>query len=270
MAVAAINVAEGSTGSLQILTATASDARGAESLKNAARSPSHVQQMCYLVGRPSIAPAPMKQLQNSSTESSKLHWLFLSDASRPTEPYNTVLCETRNFAVLPTKGSIVPGWVLVIPKFPITRLADVPKELRGELDDIVCSTIEGLQSRFGNVYSFEHGGFARSKVSCGVDQAHLHIACLDFDLLDAVQLKGDKQWVECVHSRVPSDMPIGDEYWFVSSNEKSIFAPVVLPESQFFRKVIARHAGRPNRWDYRIDGFEENVKITIKALAGNE
>ena len=202
-------------------------------------------------------------------EGSKLHWLFLPGAERSDAKYDTILEETPNFVVLPTKGSIVRGWVLVVPKFPISRMADVPESLRGELDEVVEATLEKLEDRFGSAFSFEHGGFKGSQVSCGVDQAHLHIASLDFDLLKSAEAASQGGWVEVNQSRALADGVVDQEYWFASSEKRTIYKPVDFPVSQFFRKIVADHMHEREAWDYKAHDFLENVDLTIRAFAAH-
>lgn len=207
----------------------------------------------------------IKDMRNSS----KLHWLFLPGRHSAVARYDQIITESSNFAVLPTKGSIVPGWVLIVPKFPIARMADIPAAYRSELSALVEAISNKIEDQFGSVFSFEHGGYHGSKVSCGVDQAHLHLAPLGFDLVDAAAKGSQGQWREIDHCRVPANPLTAKEYWFVSSSTKTIFKPIVSPQSQFFRKIIAEHEQQADSWDYKTHPFIENVEQTIKAIGAN-
>ena len=211
----------------------------------------------------------MDRTDTKPDSGNKFHWLFLP-GQRPTgATYDTVVEETQHFAVLPTKGSIVPGWVLVVPKFPIPRMADVPDKLHEELGELVNRVSKTLQSQFGTPYVFEHGGLKGSKVSCGVDQAHLHIACLDFDLLMAVEDELHREWQDMSPHKLPNSELAESEYWFVSNGTTAKSKSVDVPCSQFFRKIIARETGKVGLWDYRSDDFMDNVSKTIEAMGAN-
>ncbi|WP_195820670.1 HIT family protein [Roseobacter sp. MH60115] len=214
-----------------------------------------------------MAAMDLKDTQPDS--GNKFHWLFLQGQSSTTAIYDTVVEETQNFAVLPTKGSIVPGWVLVVPKFPTPRIADVPEELHAELGALVQRVSGKLESAFGNTYTFEHGGLKGSKISCGVDQAHLHIAALDFDLVQAAMSETAGSWIDASSAIFPSAELAEGEYWFVSAGDTAKFKTVDKPCSQFFRRIIARKAGHSGLWDYRSEDFMENVTSTIKAMGAN-
>lgn len=199
----------------------------------------------------------------------KFHWLFLPGQRSTTALYDTVIEETKNFAVLPTKGAIVAGWVLVVPKFPTPRMADIPQSMLGELRELVNRTTRNIEAKFGATYTFEHGGFKGSPVSCGVDQAHLHLAPIDFDLLQAAQAETAGGWVHTGTDRVPQGDWTDSEYWFVSSGKASAYKAIDSAHSQFFRKIIARETGNADRWDYRCNDFIENVSVTLKAIGAN-
>ncbi|MEQ8340275.1 MAG: HIT domain-containing protein [Marinovum algicola] len=211
----------------------------------------------------------MHHLDRQASTESKFHWLFLNGEKPSAELYDTIIDETANFAVLPTKGSIVPGWVLIVPKFPVSRIADVPETLSVELSTLVRRVVEKVQAEFGKTFAFEHGGYKGSKISCGVDQAHLHVVPLPFDLVDAAETASPGSWNSFGSTLIPNgDMP-DDEYWFVSDGNLSKYKALSEPSSQFFRKVIACGVGSKDSWDYRQADFIENVKVTLKTVGAN-
>lgn len=146
-------------------------------------------------------------------------------------------------------------------------MADVPIGKLDELNDLVCRVVLKVEARFGTAYSFEHGGLEGSKVSCGVDQAHLHIAPLRFDLIKAAQTTSPGNWNHVGVSMLPRGDFGNSEYWFVSSGKDAMVKAIDNTSSQFFRKIIAREAGTPEYWDYKSNDFIENVATTIRAMA---
>lgn len=211
----------------------------------------------------------MQRADNQPEKESKFHWLFLP-GERPREAlYDTIVEESANFAVLPTKGSIVPGWVLIVPKFPVCRMADVPKNLSEELIDLARLVAARIEAEFGPVYFFEHGGQKGSKIACGVDQAHLHIVPLSFDLMREAEANSPGAWRNLGSDFLPlNDLP-EDEYWFVSGGGEAKYKIVGEPSSQFFRKIIALHSGQKDAWDYRDADFIGNVGITLSSMSAN-
>jgi ATP adenylyltransferase len=210
----------------------------------------------------------MAQNEIHSESATKFHWLFLHGQRKETPLYDTKLDESKHFVVLPTKGSIVAGWVLVVPRFPVPRMADIPCEMLDELHDLVTRVRNKIDSQFGRSYAFEHGGLKSSTVSCGVDQAHLHIAPLDFDLIKAAQEISPGGWTRGA-SQLPRDSFVDTEYWFASSGDDAICKAIDRPCSQFFRRIIAEKAGLEDFWDYKQHDFIENVYTTVKSMSVN-
>lgn len=214
-----------------------------------------------------VAQLEMKPTNRNQRDTSKFHWLAFNEGKAGNALYDTIIDETDNFAVLPTKGSIVPGWVLIVPKFPIARIADVPEDTRDELSGLVQRVSERLQESFGKVFSFEHGGYRGSQISCGVDQAHLHLTALDFDLLHAAQASTETAWTKAERGLIPHKEIGSDEYWFVSCGELALSHIVREPTSQFFRRLIAEHYNLHDHWDYRTNDFCKNVNTTLEKLS---
>lgn len=233
--------------------------------------PFDLAKMWYRIIKQSLNMTPMDLEDTESDTGTKFHWLFLpGQRSSATAIYDRIILETENFAVLPTKGSIVPGWVLVVPKFPTPRMADVPEAMRGELGDLVNRICSQLEVEFGTTFTFEHGGLRGSAVSCGVDQAHLHIVPLAFDLIEAAELESPFEWSDVGSVRVPHSTQPDAEYWFVSSSSRARLKTIDHPCSQFFRRIIARKSGEPDLWDYRHADFVENIAVTLNTMCEND
>jgi hypothetical protein len=116
-----------------------------------------------------------------------------------------------------------------------------------------------LHKRYGRLISFEHGArTACSSTSCGTAHAHTHIVPFQEELID--ELQGLLPiWTPCRASEVASVVG-SNEYLFYSDfggnvgwNDPQGFVHVLRqPTSQFFRKILANHAGAPGTYDYRI------------------
>lgn len=113
-------------------------------------------------------------------------WIVDQSMSRPTEICDRPVANSEHFIVLPSLGALVPGWVLVVPRRPILNLGALNEIERADLDALVHYLRNVLSSVTNDVFEFEHGPQDRdSSVGCGVDQAHLHLVPLPFDLLSA-------------------------------------------------------------------------------------
>ena len=205
----------------------------------------------------------------SDTNREKFHWLFLSEQNGSPNRYDTIIAETTNFAVVPSLGSLVPGWIMIVPKFPVPRIAALSVEVRQEFEALSKQCIERVSSNFDRVFVFEHGGDEGSKISCGVDQAHLHIVPLPFDLLDVALQSIDGCWIEQDKFVLPYNICGAREYWYVSDLNRTAMISASEPKSQLFRKLIALRTGQAQKWDYKKYPFEDHIEKTLKVMGAD-
>jgi diadenosine tetraphosphate (Ap4A) HIT family hydrolase len=198
--------------------------------------------------------------------SGKFHWLHLGDQVNSENRYDSIIFETEHFVVLPSLGSLVTGWLLVLPKTPLCRIADLNNECRHEFEVLVHHCIDQAEREFGQAFVFEHGGNQGSKISCGVDQAHLHIVPLDFDLLRLAKQSTPQSCVSQDGLVFPYDICGRDEYWYVSDQKQTAAITVTEPQSQWFRKLIARQTGQDNKWNYKEYPFLDNIDQTLESV----
>lgn len=184
--------------------------------------------------------------------SSKFSWLFMSTSEGIKPEYDVILRETKSFVVLPSLGALVEPWLVVVPKRPVSCLADLNDTELSELNSLstdLCNSISGERE----VFTFEHGGKLGSVVSCSVDQAHLHVVGLSFDLIDAAMSEGGAVWTKFGNS-LPDSLGAldGREYLYMSDGKDHYWSYPKEKTSQWFRKLIARHEGCADRWDYKL------------------
>lgn len=197
----------------------------------------------------------------------RFSWLFRTAAGESKPDYDWVIFETEHFAVLPSLGSLVAGWLLVVPKRQVANFSQLKQIEFRELSNLLADVKEKLSVFPGAPFVFEHGGPLGSSVSCGVDQAHLHIVPLRFDLIETVQSDPSVHWtdvdsVECLNRL----LNVQDEYLYISNSTKSLLGKLEKPESQWFRRKIADAIGNANEWNYRDYPHLELMKETVNAL----
>lgn len=202
----------------------------------------------------------MKKVDQSAS-SSKFAWLT-APGSREKPAYDIVVAQNEHFVAMPSLGSIVPGWMLLVPRRPMTTLSLMNSDERQSLEALRTEITERLASyRASAIFAFEHGGHTRSVVSCGVDRAHLHLVPLDFDLIEAAR-KHDLGWQPCVSvSALSEDVTSGREYLFAESTDAALIGFPKAPTSQWFRRLIAQECG-VEEWDYKTAPKLEQIKAT--------
>lgn len=185
--------------------------------------------------------------------------------SNASSPWDTVLAETDDFVLAPTLGSIVPGWVLVIPKRSAISFVEVART--GVMTPYAylhqAARLLGLSDDW---IWFEHGpAFAGTTVGCGVDYAHLHIlASPPFNFSEfCTHIEAAGGWTRCAAKDAYADLPSETPYYVAGCGNDA--ARLVGRElgSQFFRKAVASLSGDADRWDYRAHPFSEHVVATV-------
>lgn len=181
------------------------------------------------------------------------------------------LFQSDNFAVLPSLGALIEGWLLIVPKNHALCLGALSQELHSELNILRSRVSLALEECYGAVTVFEHGP-AQSchPVGCGVDHAHLHILPIQINLIEGVKeifsepLKWEKVGsVQETASLYEAGLP----YLYVEQTPGRGFVTTHPNlQSQMFRKVIARHIGKPDQYNWRQFPEEANILSTIERL----
>lgn len=179
--------------------------------------------------------------------------------------WDTVLAETENFVLAPTLGSIVPGWVLVIPKRPAISFLEVART-GGLTPHAYLHQAAGLLGLSDGWIWFEHGpAFAGTNVGCGVDYAHLHIlASPPFDFSEfRSHIEAAGAWSRCTGREAYADLPEETPYYVAGCAHDAVRLVGRELGSQFFRRAVASLSGEADRWDYRAHPFSEHVLATV-------
>jgi ATP adenylyltransferase len=186
--------------------------------------------------------------------------------------HNCALFESEHFVAVPTVGSLVEGWLLVITKDHYLCMGAMPQGMFEELDRFKHLVARAVEDCYGPVAIFEHGpSEPKQVVGCGIDHAHLHIVPVDCDLVRGLRdvMAVDLRWAEVDGVWDTSESYIaGLEYLYVEQPlGRARLTSSRGFESQVFRQVVARHIGTPDRYDWKLYGGAENVRRTVDRLA---
>lgn len=185
------------------------------------------------------------------------------------------IAATRNFFVVPSLGSTVEGWLLVVPKCHALSTSELSVTLLGELDGLVSLLHAILERLWGRTVLFEHGaGSNHSPLGCGVNHAHLHLVPTAVKLREAAEeaMAASSGKGACVEvdrlCELNGTVRCGAEYLFF--REDDCHGVILYPRraaSQFFRRAIALEAGCPERFDYRKYPLVHNAIATRQRIA---
>lgn len=183
---------------------------------------------------------------------------------------DTKLAENRDYFAIPSIGSLVEGWVLVVPQQH--RIS-----LRNSYDsegfrEFVADIADSIAAAYGNVVAFEHGPNTEGSVTgCGTDHAHLHLVPTSLLRVHDLHRSTDIAFTE---------VNIGDIREVVGENEYLAFFPDIAnrptralvaildaPVSQYFRRLLAEKLGlTPDAADYRKETRLGVAEATVASL----
>jgi len=185
-------------------------------------------------------------------------------------PWDALLYDSGRFIVTPSRGSLVPGWVLVVAKRHTLCSGAITSSELTELLDCVAVARDLVRKNFGEPTLFEHGP-SRSGLAlgCGIDHLHLHVVPLSFSLKRATTTRfPEVKWKEISDLSGTSSLFASNlSYGLVHEPDSSMsWCHPPKHVRQFFRKVIAAELGIPEQFDYTQFPQLPNVLRTLEAL----
>jgi len=182
-----------------------------------------------------------------------------------------VLFEDDSFVAVPSVGSLVPGWLLVVPRDHCVNLASMAPERLVQMWEFVDTFFERWVTEFGRVVLFEHGPATEGRpAGCGVDHAHLHIVpCGGIDLVAAARRRLiGFSWAPVMSlSALAPAMVDGMDYLYLRDDTEEIAAVGPDVPSQALRQVFAAELGSPSTFNWREHPNLEVVRATIARAA---
>lgn len=196
---------------------------------------------------------------------------FLRDDYSPRYPWDIVIERQQGFAIVPTKGALMPGWLLVVgPKHQLSTATLTGSE-RALFEHGIEVARNLVESKFGPATVFENGPCAKATlVGCGIDHLHVHVAPLEFSLTEAARRTyPENEWLSCSSLEQLSNIHhSGAPYFYVSEpNRPPQFSVPRSRLSQLLRRVIAAEMGKAGLWNYSRHWGASNVARTLKSLS---
>jgi ATP adenylyltransferase len=185
------------------------------------------------------------------------------------EPWDTILYESQNFVVVPSIGSLVEGWILIISKSHFISMGELDYHLYEELNEVINLSTLAIKNTYGEVVLFEHGPVqTKQLVGCGIDHFHLHILPISCNLIEEVQKLLPLKWhgIESISSTKEyfiSKLP----YLLLLDQDCNLnIATSYNIPSQIFRLAIANFIERPDIYNWKSDIGLENIINTIAKI----
>lgn len=182
-----------------------------------------------------------------------------------------VVAESDNLVAVPSVGSLVAGWLLVVPKahrLSFGESSDM-SVLHRETEEIAAE----WRREFGPLTWFEHGPAQPSSVvGCSVDHAHIHLLPSgELDLEEAAsrhlpELTFVRE--DDPESAIAAAVEAGIPYLHLrlpDGTSRLAVSPRI--PSQAFRRCIAAEQGRPDQFDWREFPQLETLEETMRRWA---
>ena len=178
---------------------------------------------------------------------------------------NTIIEETNYFYILPTLGSLVDGYVLIVTKRHINSMSELNEEELKEYENI----IEKYKNLFNKIYNktpiiFEHGTPNQNSEmkANSVTHAHSHIVNINF--------KNEKEMLKKYNFFEIKDLEeIEKNKNYISYIFDKKYITYDFPGvSQLMRMLIAEELNFKDKFDWKKERFDENIKSTIERIKG--
>ena len=179
---------------------------------------------------------------------------------------NTIIEETEYFYILPTLGSLVDGYILIVTKRHINSMSELNENELIEYKNI----IEKYKNLFKKIYNktpivFEHGTPNQNSEmkANSVTHAHTHIVNINFsnekEILEKYNFKEINDFKE-INKNMNYIKYISNDKIYITYNFPSV--------SQLMRILIAEELNYKDKFDWKKERFDENIISTIERIKG--
>ena len=179
---------------------------------------------------------------------------------------NTIIEEKDYFYILPTLGSLVDGYILIVTKRHINSMSELNENELIEYKNI----IEKYKNLFKKIYNktpivFEHGTPNQNSEmkANSVTHAHTHIVNINFsnekEILEKYNFKQINDFKE-INKNTNYIKYISNNKIYITYNFPSV--------SQLMRILIAEELNYKDKFDWKKERFDENIISTIERIKG--
>lgn len=184
--------------------------------------------------------------------------------------YGYLVKETENFVVMPSIGSLMPGYLLVVPRLHVLSFGLLSSTLDGELVQVLDFLTHWINRTYqSSCIFFEHGSvsFTKRGGSC-TDHAHLHVVPVpkSVDLVSVMKRDFATRKIEGLNElreQVKRDVP----YLFLRHHDGSLYvcdAPDA--KSQHLRRDLVKQLNLGEVWDWAVFPGGDHIIATIDAF----
>lgn len=182
------------------------------------------------------------------------------------------IATSKTFVAIPSLGSLVEGWVLIVPRRESLCVGSFSDLQISELKEFTEEMVLLLENQYGHTVIFEHGPAEPSKqVGCGVDYAHIHLVPTTCNIFNkASSVEPQIQWhpVKGFYD-LRTIYNIGQSYLYLDQRKAGELPMIGLANeipSQFFRRILADWIGKSDCFDWKSFPNFQNMRNTRSTL----
>lgn len=177
--------------------------------------------------------------------------------------YDKPIKISKDFIAIPALGQLVPGYLIIITIKHLNSFSELNLLNLFKLR-IFCNEISRIQKyHWDSPVIFEHGsGGDIKKSGASISHAHWHLIPGNFNLLDNEEFVRIKSFQKYSKTKKNSEPYL----YFEKQNHESYIIKKKNPPSQYLRRKIATELGMPEKWDYELFPFFENIHETYRCI----
>lgn len=197
---------------------------------------------------------------------------YYNDSNEKFE-HSRILTETDHWVVIPTLGSFIEGYILIINKHHYRSLYDCPLNQKNELLNLMKSIEILFEKVYGkNNIFFEHGTISGPVSTNSVEHVHIHMLPFNNILWPQIQYKYNFNFFETntivdidsiiVKQKLNSYILFGDtnnQVYLIDSTHNN-YPP------QFMRRILSDYFCKAEQWNWKEHYFIDNMLKTYKSL----
>lgn len=178
-----------------------------------------------------------------------------------------VIEPSKNFVALVSLGAIREGFLLILPRSHFLSFSWLSSSEALEAQQLKDRMVELVEKIYSTPIVFEHGIMDDQSSAGGcIDHAHLQIVPCEIDLFP--KLSREFSYVPISNLSELSSFRERHQPYLYYEREKRAYAFIIdrdLP-SQYMRRIVAEHVGKPDEWDWAVFVGEENILKTARNL----
>ena len=194
---------------------------------------------------------------------------FCRALSTNTPTREVTIVENDCFVAWVSRGALVEGHLLVVPRSHALNLRQMDAESRRELWPFLIAVKDRLAAHYGPICLFEHGPVRPgSPTGCSIDHAHMHLLPWSGSLIAAARNDYPNfNWRQISSIDTVLSEPAADPYLLVQDDDGEM-ALATHPDipSQALRRTVSGALARGEEWDWKEHPQLMTVRRTIRHL----